>query len=467
MDARTQCPNCGSSVEALAYCGVCGRAIPQRQAEPDPGWRGRVEQAIATVREQPQRTFLIAAAVIIFLVLLSGNAALAAIIGLLVVPFLVVNYLTRLDLFEREPWTLMAGVVGTGAAAGLVGGWLSSLVFDRLWFGDTRLNIGAVGFPGIVATGEGSVPFSVLLINGILIPVLFGAAVLGGPVFLRRWSVFRNEVLDGFTLGALAAAGFATLSAAVYFWPAVLSDLPDRPVSDWTAIVAGIGVIRPIVMILSGAMLGAAIWQYSAKRKLTEIAIPAAGGLAGWLGLALGSLIVMPSGAVTEFIWYAVILAIVGFVFREALSRGLAQDREQLQGEDGSPRVVCPNCHRLTPDGLFCSYCGADLRAAEPVAIDAGRTERATVSAPSSAVPMPSDYPEPVDTTVASSGADRAAFAEPEPSGAGATDGGDTSEADRPDEHAQGTAEEEDDSPQPDPDQSLDYPELRFRAGRG
>ncbi|HEV2528554.1 MAG TPA: hypothetical protein VGT61_08915 [Thermomicrobiales bacterium] len=365
MDRRTQCPNCGSSVEELTYCGVCGHELPAARPEQDLSLRGRAEQALKVVRERPQRTVLIAAAVIIFLVLLTGNAAVAAIVGLLVVPFLLVHYLTRQDLFEREPWTLLIGVIGAGAAIGLIGGWVSSLVFDRLWFGDTRLNIGAAGFPGVTATGEGSVPVSVLLINGILLPVLLGAAVLGGPIFLRRWSVFRNEVLDGFTLGGLAAAGFATLSSIVYFWPAVLNNMPDRPVSDWTAIIAGIGVVRPIVLILSGAMLGAAIWQYATNRRLAEVALPAAGGVVGWLGLAIGSLLVIPSGAVSEFIWYLIVLVIVGFVFREALARGLAHDREQLAGDWEDDRVVCPNCRRITPEGLYCSYCGAALETEE------------------------------------------------------------------------------------------------------
>ncbi len=378
MDARTRCPNCDSTVEALAYCGVCGRALPRDQTEPDTSIRGRVERVIASIRRQPDRTVVLIAAVAMFIVLLSGNAALAAIIGLVVLPYLLVSYLTRLDLYEREPWTLMAGVVGAGAVVGLLGGWVASLLFDRLWFGDPRLNIGAAGFAGISASGEGSVPFGVLLLNGILIPVILGAAVLGGPIFLRRWSVFRNEILDGFTLGGLAAAGFATLSAMVYFWPAATTNLPDRPVSDWTAIIAGIGVVRPIVLILSGSMLGAAIWQYTAGRKITDVIIPGVGGLIGWLGLAIGSLLFMPSGAVTEFIWYLIVLVIVGFVFREALARGLAQDREQLAGADGTANVVCPNCSRLTPEGVFCSFCGAPLGQSDRPAIDAGRGAQST-----------------------------------------------------------------------------------------
>ncbi len=337
-------------------------------------YRERLLVALSRVRARPLTATIAAAGVVMFLLLLGESAGVAVLVSLLVLPFVVLFYLTRLDLYEREPWALLAGVVGAGALIGLIGGFLSALIFDRFWFSDSRLNLGAIGFSGISANGEGSVPFGVLLLNGIVIPVLTGAAVLGGPIVLRRWPVFRNEITDGMTLGALAAGGFATVSAFVYFWPSAFEDLPDRPVSQWTALLAGIVVIRPVVLILAGSLLGIAAWQYASSRDIRSVLVVGIVGVFGWLALPFGSLLLAPSGAVPEFVWYAAVLVIVGVLFRHALGRSLALDRQVLSTADGERRVVCPNCHRVTPDGSFCSFCRAPLHPDTPAALIAAQT---------------------------------------------------------------------------------------------
>ena len=354
-------------------------------------YRERLLAALATVRAQPLTATIAIAGIVMFLLLLGGNASVAILISLLVLPFVVLFYLTRLDLYEREPWALLAGVVGAGALIGLIGGFLSSVILERFWFTDSRLNLGAVGFSGISANGEGSVPIGVLLLSGILIPVLTGATVLGGTIVLRRWPVFRNEITDGMTLGALAAGGFATVSAFVYFWPSAFEDLPDRPVSQWTALLAGIVVIRPVVLILTGSLLGIAAWQYASSRDIRSVLVLGIAGVFGWLALPLGSLLLAPSGAVSEFIWYAVVLIIVGVLFRQALGRSLALDRRVLEPADGERRVVCPNCHRVTPDGSFCSFCRAPLHPDTPAALNAALT-----SEPIAADPGIEHVPDPV-----------------------------------------------------------------------
>lgn len=385
MDARQRCPNCGSEVESLAFCGVCGHALPNASAERDDSPRGRLNAATARVRARPLLSVLVAAGMIIFLLLLGGQAGLAILVALMLIPYLLLSWLTRLDLYEREPWALLGCVVGAGALLGLLGGWLSSLIFERFWFTDTRLNLGAVGFAGVSANGEGSVPFGVLLLNGILVPVLVGAFVLGGPVLLRRWAMFRNEVLDGMTLGGLAAAGFGTLSGFVYFWPSVFDSLPDRPVGEWTAILAGIVVLRPIVLILAGSLLGIAAWQYASSKDVRPVLVTGIVGVFGWLALPLGSLVLARSGAVAEFIWYLVALLVVGPFFREALNQGLARDRAVLAPADGERRVVCPNCRRVTPDGTYCSFCRAPLHERQPAALGTAQLEEAAI--PSGAGP--------------------------------------------------------------------------------
>lgn len=369
-------------------------------------YRDRLLAALATVRLRPLTATIAIAGVIMFILLLSGSAGVAILVSLLVLPFVFLFYLTRLDLYEREPWPLLAGAVGAGALIGLIGGFLSDVIFDRLWFSDSRLNLGAIGFSGISASGEGPVPFGVLLLSGIVIPVLTGAAVLGGAVVLRRWPVFRNEITDGMTLGALAAGSFATVSAFVYFWPSAFEDLPDRPVSQWTALLAGIVVIRPVVLILAGSLLGIAAWQYASSRDVRSVLVVGIAGVFGWLALPLGSLLLTQSGAVPEFIWYAVVLIIVGVLFRHALGRSLAMDRQVLSPADGERRVVCPNCHRVTPEGSFCSFCRAPLHPDTPAALSAAQmTEQIAADPTWEQEPAPAPaarFGEGVDQTTAS-----------------------------------------------------------------
>lgn len=391
MEVRQRCPNCGSEVQSLAFCGVCGRPLPDASVQRDDSPRGRLTALLLTVRERPVRAILLVAALIVFLLLLSGQAGLATLVALLIVPYVLLSYLMRLDLYEREPLTLMGAVLGAGALLGLLGGWLSNVIFEQLWFSDSRLNLGAIGFAGISANGEGGVPFSVILLSGIVVPALIGATVMSGPILLRRWPVFRNEILDGMTLGGLAAAGFVTVSSFVYFWPGVFDGLPDRPVEEWTAILAGTVTVRPIVLILAGSLLGIAAWQYASSRDIRSVFAAGVTGAFGWLALPLGSLVLTQSGAVAELVWYLIALLIVGFLFREALHRGLAQDRSVLSSREGDRRVICPNCRRVTPDGTFCSFCRAPLHPDQPAAI----------GPPLTAIPFePADQGQPVERPV-------------------------------------------------------------------
>ncbi len=406
MEARTHCPNCGSHVEPLAFCGVCGKPLPQPDRESDRSLRGRLTTGLHWFRERPVSSLVVAALVVVFLLLLGDRAGLATLVALLIAPGLLIHYLFRLDLYEREPLAMLAGIVAAGGLLGLLGGWLSSVIFERFWFTDTGLNLGAIGFPGIAANGRDGLPFVVLLLNGLLMPVLTGAAIVGGAILLRRWPVFRNEIMDGMTLGGLAAAGFATVSTFVYYWPSVFDDLPDRPVSQWTALLAGTVVIRPVVLILAGSLLGIAAWQYLASRDVRAVLIAGIGGVVGWMALPLGSLVLARSGAVAEFIWYVVILVVVGALFREALASGQARDATVLAGADGQRRVVCPTCHRVTPDGSFCSFCRSPLHGPAPVAL---ATVRQPETGPSvrvvddeepgagTSVPRPSLAEQPVD----------------------------------------------------------------------
>ena len=411
METRQRCPHCGSNVESLAFCGVCGHRLHVADRPHDDSLRGRLDAALLRIRARPLGTVLVVASLVIFLLLLGGQAGIATLVALLVAPYVLLSWLTRLDLYEREPWPLLGSVLGGGALLGLLGGWLASEVFARFWFDDTRLNLGAIGFAGISANGEGGVPFGVLLLDGLVIPILTGAAVLAGPILLRRWPVFRNELSDGMTLGALAAAGFATLSSFVFFWPSVFDDLPDRPVEEWTAILAGTVVLRPVVLILAGSLLGIAAWQYAATRDLRPVILAGAAGVFGWLALPLGSLVLTQSGAVAEFVWYLVAAVVVGFLFRVVLNPTLERDRAVLATSDGQQRVVCPNCGQVTPDGTYCAFCRAPLHEPVPAALDPDRDAAPSVAADDGQPvlrPVMATRPDPPEAADVASASDRA-----------------------------------------------------------
>ena len=365
MDSRVRCPHCGSHVEVLAYCGVCGRPLPHDNDQAAAGWQQRLLAQARSLRHRPVDGLVALAGVLAFLLLLAGLPALAVIALLILLPAAGVLALSSLDLYEQESRLVTGGLLIAAAVISLVAAILTTLIFNRFWFHPHGLNLGAVGFVGSLSRGESGVSFGVLLFNGIIVPLLAGIALFGLPIVSRRSPSFRNEIMDGLTLGGFAAAAFAVISGVVYFWPSLGSELPDRPVSGWTAALAGIVIVRPVVLICAGSLVGWTTWQYLTTRNLQSLVIPAVAGVIGWFGLSIGSLLLATANPVLELVWYVVVLAIVGVSFRNVVLRGRATDRQVLAAEEGEQRVVCPNCHRVTPDGRYCAFCGAPLHPEE------------------------------------------------------------------------------------------------------
>ena len=365
MDSRVRCPHCGSHVEALSYCGVCGRTLPRETDEVPVGWQQRI---VAYARSWPRRPvdgLVVLAAVLAFLLLLGGLPALAIMVLLVLLPAAGLLALSSLDLYEQESRLVTGGIVIAAAVIGLVAAVLMTLVFNRFWFEANGLNLGAVGFIGSLARGEGHVSFGILVFNGIIVPLLAGIALFGLPIVARRSPSFRNETMDGLTLGGFAAGAFAVVTGIAYFWPSLGTELPDRPVSGWTAALAAIVIVRPIALVCAGSLIGWATWQYLTTRRLPSLVLPVVAGVFGWFGLPIGSLALAKASPVLELIWYVVVLAIVGMLFRDVVLRGRMSDRQVLATDDGRERVVCPNCHRVTPDGRYCAFCRTPLHPGE------------------------------------------------------------------------------------------------------
>ncbi len=307
----------------------------------------------------PQRMVLIGGAIGIFMALLSNNAGLALIVASAIVPVSIALALNQRDLFEKESTLAVSAAGGAGLVIGVILGLVSSWIVSSSWFSYGTLNYGAAGFGGRFANLAGSVPFSVWLLSGLLLPLVGLAAIVAVPFAMRRWPQFRNEVMDGVILCGTSAAGFAIGSAIVYWAPMVSGRGPQTDVADWTLTALGVALLRPIVITLAGAMLGAGIWKYMSSAHPASLLLPAVGSIGGILLLSFGSLQFGPSGLWPEAVWTGLVAIASFMIYRLVLNAAISADRAVI-GENRT-RVVCPSCRKITPAGAFCAHCGSTL----------------------------------------------------------------------------------------------------------
>ncbi len=372
------CPACGGETDPLTYCGHCAARLPsaadalhhrERENASDPGVmfatrpRGarRLLPPITTsLRGQDaSRPAVVAGLALVLVALLANQPGIAVAVATSVAPTLTLIYIARLDLYEEEPWRVLLLVGATGALGGAAVSLINTLLVDQIWLDRTHLNAGAAGFVGSFAPITTGPPAGLLLLAGALTPLLGLIAQLAVPVWLRRWSLHRNEVMDGIALGAAAGGGFATGGAIVYAWPLVAGSNPGGGVSDWTAALIALVLVRPLVFVLTASLVAAALWHYALTQRSRDLAIPLAAGLLAAIGGASGGLLLARSGTVVELLWHALVLLGLILVARSVVHRALNQDRRAV--EIGGERLVCPNCRRLTPPGIFCSRCGHGL----------------------------------------------------------------------------------------------------------
>ncbi len=298
------------------------------------------------------------ATLLVLVLLLSNQAGGALILASAVVPILAVMLLTAHDVHERESNLLLTGVGIVGVVCGVVIGLIAAWVTRGQWIEGGHLNFGAGGFGGQFA--DGAAPFLVWLVVGILLPAAMVAGLAAAPLLLRRWPQFANEVMDGMILAGASAAGLAIGLAAVFWWPMVLGDGPLMDVRDWTLVILGQALLRPLVITLSGALIGAGVWRYMLNPGGSLLLLlPAASGVLGLMVLWIGSLATQPGGIWPEFLLVLALAVLVFAAYRRTLDLAVAADRTAV-GATGE-RMVCPTCHQVTPVGAFCARCGQPL----------------------------------------------------------------------------------------------------------
>jgi len=295
--------------------------------------------------------------------LLSNSGGMALVVTCAIVPILILLSLNQRDVFENEAWPVLLATAVAGGIAGIIVAWLGATFVSAGWFDTGVLNYGAAGFGGKFAEEAGAAPFLVWLINGVLLPLTGLAGIVAVPIALRRFNQYRNEVMDGTILAGAGGAGFAIGSAIIFWAPIFDHGAPSIDVSDWTLMVIGMAILRPVVVTLAGAMLGAGVWRYMKTPQRRLLVFPAAGSIGGMVLLYLGSLWIQPSGGGLwpEVLWLALIAVSVVILYRLVIAAAITEDRKALGNDD--TRIVCPHCHRMTLKGAFCSRCGKPLPA--------------------------------------------------------------------------------------------------------
>lgn len=350
--------------EHTSPAGKSKTGLAGAMARAGDGVREYVDPRLHMFSTIPHRRLVATAAVIVLLCLLANSGGLALIALSSIVPILILITLTQHDVFEKESNLLIALVCAAGAVFGIVLSALASWVHGSRWFDEGVLNFGAAGFGGRFADAAGPAPWSVWLLVGLVIPAVSIAAFAGIPIAMRRWPRFRNEVMDGMILTGASAAGFSIGASLVYWWPLIADSGPQTNVSDWTLSVLGVSFLRPIVVTLCGAMIGAGIWRYTIATNASALVLPATGGVVGYLLLTFGSIQLQPSGNWPEFLWTLLVVAAVFVLYRRVLDQAVATDRLAL-GTDNK-RIVCPYCHKVTPVGAFCAICAHPLSNQDP-----------------------------------------------------------------------------------------------------
>jgi len=371
------CPHCGQTVPHLRFCVRCGTAMDQpggrRAFAAHPGEPARALRLFSTLfphlpqggYDEFRHAFALGVAAVVILVV-AGLYPLALVAAAVLVPVLFVLYFIEVDLYERAPAAIIVATIAWGIAVGLALGAVARLSGGTA--GDSATSLAA------------TIPPAVAL-------ALAGAALATlGPLALLRHPAF-DDVLDGATFGAIAAAVYASTVAIVR--SADLLGAGLRPGGDalpWLIRLATLGVAQPVLLAATVGSVCAGFWlRYRAPiRDRTAL---------GWLGrppIAILAGILLLGGAAAGRVALELVgglltttvAAALGLLWlRAAIHVGLVEEAN----ESGiGPPVRCANCGRMTPGHTFCGWCGVSLQALPRTSSGPGAPE---VAAPDPATP--------------------------------------------------------------------------------
>lgn len=300
------CIVCGERLDNSRFCPACGtEQIPASR------FVAGLAPLFMWSRPLPIRVTLSIGVILALFALLADSGTSALIISASIVPvILLIRLSEELGGNPRNGWVQVGMMVLIGAAVGLPIAWLATRMVIRSWFEGGVISFGATNFGGIAVETVGNAPILVWLTNGILLPLVILLAIGAAPAALRMALSMSPRERTGMMLSASVATGYMIGSAAVFYWPLFSEIAPIMSTSEWTLTILGVAVIRPLVWVLSGAMLGAVVWRYLRDASLAGIAMPAAIAIGLPLGYSILSLATGPTG-----LWVS---TIVGIAFAAA-----------------------------------------------------------------------------------------------------------------------------------------------------
>lgn len=266
--------------------------------------------------------------------------------AVLLLPVLYLLYIYEVEVYDSEPWLLIAATLAAGAVLGYM---FTSATGDTV----ARLTL----------TGDTADSF---LLSGVALPIAAQSLMLAGPLFLYFFRPELREPLDGVTFAAASALGFTLSTTLTAMWPLLGGPLigTGSPL-DWALRLLSAGILTSLINAGTTSLLTAGIWLHRYDRRRAA---------RGWEASILTTLVVavgvqVSVGALTAVIPDVVLqvgvrgLAAAALVIYLRLVIHQALLAEGAEHEIG-PDARCPECHHVVPTMLFCPSCGVARSAA-------------------------------------------------------------------------------------------------------
>ena len=379
-DGRASCSRCHTTQPAgAAFCHRCGLEhaspdSPDRRASfaVDPGQRVRSFDVVTALLPLSSgaslRTYKIAVAVGVAIPLIAaafGWIPFALGAAALAVPAIFTIYLYDANEWEDEPVPVVLGCLILSGALGAGASW----VIEQVLLGaDERLGVGAAI--------DGGFQIRPVLVYGVVTPLV--AVVLGllAPLVLASRPRF-DDMIDGLTFGAVSGAAYAAGDTLMAHRGVLETALGERgDVATWLSVVANAAAVKPL---LYGTALAIAAASFSGigagyegfgRRFAKGLGIAVVGMVGYGVGVALLAQWLDPTpAAALGLAWGLIVTGALVLVLRTQLHLGLLE--AALEAARGTPNrhevtgdARCGRCEMaLAPLALFCSVCGASVRA--------------------------------------------------------------------------------------------------------
>jgi hypothetical protein len=170
---------------------------------------------------------------------------------------------------------------------------------------------------------------------GFLVPIVVILGIGAAPTVLRMVMDAPPAESTGMMLSSAVAAGFVVASAIMFYRPLYSEMAPRMTTSQWTLTILGVGIIRPLVWVIGGAMIGGAVWRFlrtASPSSVTILAVIAAGIP---LGFSVFSLVAQPAGHWVEIV-IGLVFAILAVFFYHRLLPTAIQNDNSLASEKSS-----------------------------------------------------------------------------------------------------------------------------------